>query len=308
MCQYAPVVAVRVILYSMSMLTDRLLFKFVCYISDRRVRALKAPADVERRVDIPYGIYGKWNLLDVYYPEGTDRPLPVIVSIHGGGYVYGSKNLYQYYCMDLARRGFTVINFNYRLVPQASFPQPVIETNEVMAWACANASEFFIDTENVFFVGDSAGAQIASQYCAAVTNPQYAALLGLSIPAFRLKAVALNCGMYEKPYDMHSPLPGLLKDYFGKDPQKYGDKIDVLKFINGNFPPAFVMSSANDFLLPHARPMFEYLRQKGIEAVLEVYGTKKQKKINHVFHLKIFTQAAQECNDDQCGFFRKFIS
>ncbi|MDR1859169.1 MAG: hypothetical protein LBQ69_06825, partial [Treponema sp.] len=66
--------------------------------------------------------------------------------------------------------------------------------------------------------------------------------------------------------------------------------------------------SANDFLLPHARPMFEHLRQKGIEAVFEVYGTKEQKEINHVFHLRVFSETAKKCNDAQCGFFRKFIS
>ena len=51
---------------------------------------------------------------------------------------------------------------------------------------------YFGDLENVFFVGDSAGAQMASQYLAAVTNPEYADLLGLDSPAFTVRAAALN--------------------------------------------------------------------------------------------------------------------
>ncbi len=53
-------------------------------------------------------------LLDVYYPEGTQAPLPTIVSIHGGGYVYGSKESYRRYGMDLVCRGFAFVNFNYQ--------------------------------------------------------------------------------------------------------------------------------------------------------------------------------------------------
>jgi len=265
----------------------------------------KAPGDIERRVNIPYGEHGKWNLLDVYYPKGTSTPLPTIVSIHGGGYVYGSKNLYQHYCMNLAQRGFTVVNFNYRLVPKIAFPMPVIETNKVLEWMCSNAPEHCIDLNNIFFVGDSAGAQIASQYAAIVTNPEYAGLFGLTVPAFGLRAVALNCGMYEKFHDIQTLLPGLLHDYFGKDPLQHGDKLNVPKYINGDFPPAFVMSAANDFLLPHARPMFEHLQEKGIESVCEIYGTRQEKKTAHVFHLNILTDTAIKCNDAQCDFFRK---
>ena len=286
---------------------DRILFRCFCSIGDMHFYTMKIPKNIERRTNIPYGKHGKWNLLDVYYPKGTDKPLPTIVNIHGGGYVYGSKTLYQHYCMNLAQRGFTVVNFNYRLVPKIAFPMPVIETNEVLKWVCSHASEYYIDLSNVFLVGDSAGAQIASQYSTIVTNPEYAKLFELAVPDFKLRAVALNCGMYEKFNEIDTALPGLLHDYFGKDPLQHGEKINVLKYINSNFPPTFVMSSANDFLLPCAQPMFEHLRDKGIECVCEIYGTKEQKKIGHVFHLSILSDAARQCNDAQCAFFRKIM-
>ena len=290
------------------MLMDRILFRGFCGIGDMHVYMMKIPGDIERRVNQSYGKHGKWNLLDIYYPKGTDRPLPAIVNIHGGGYVYGSKNLYQHYCMNLAQRGFTVVNFNYRLVPKIAFPVPVIETNEVMKWVCAHAAEFYIDLNNIFIVGDSAGAQIASQYAAMVTNPEYAGLFELEVPGFKLKAIALNCGMYEKFHELDTLLPGLLFDYFGKDPLLHGDKINVCKYINRDYPPAFVMSSANDFLLPCARPMFEHLQGKGIECVCEIYGTKEEKEMTHVFHLNFLSDTARICNDAQCDFFRKYIS
>ena len=290
------------------MLIERIIFRYYCRKNDKKwQKKIRIPDDIERKVNMAYGKHGKWNRLDVYYPKKIDKPLPAIINIHGGGYVYGTKDIYKYYCMDLARRGFAVVNFNYRLAPRIKFPVPVIETNEVMKWVCSNAAAYFIDLENIFITGDSAGAQIASQYSAIVTNPGYAALFGIDVPQFKLKAIALNCGMYDMFQDIASPLPGLIENYFGKDPRMHGEKINVLKYINKNYPPAFIMSSANDFLLPCARPMFEHLQEKGIESVCEIYGTEDQKEIGHVFHLNIHHPLARECNDAECEFFRGVV-
>ena len=57
----------------------------------KRDRGLNAaPDDILRINDIPYGPDVKWNTLDVYRPKNLKGKLPVIVNIHGGGYVYGS--------------------------------------------------------------------------------------------------------------------------------------------------------------------------------------------------------------------------
>ena len=54
--------------------------------------------------------------LDVYRPKlNIKGKLPVIMSVHGGGWVYGDKDVYQWYCMNLAQRGFAVVNYSYRL-------------------------------------------------------------------------------------------------------------------------------------------------------------------------------------------------
>ena len=62
--------------------------------SDRKRDSLiPLPAGVEQINNISYGPYRKYNLLDVYRPEGKEN-LPFIVNIHGGGFVYGSKDIY----------------------------------------------------------------------------------------------------------------------------------------------------------------------------------------------------------------------
>lgn len=66
-----------------------------------RDRGLTTPEDIVRVDDQRYGD-DAMQVFDVYYPRGTDAPLPTIISIHGGGYTYGTKETYQYYCMNLA--------------------------------------------------------------------------------------------------------------------------------------------------------------------------------------------------------------
>ena len=73
-----------------------------------RDAGLTTPAYIRRYNDIPYGDDRDWNVLDVYRNRYKAGKLPVIMLIHGGGWVYGSKELYQYYGMELARRGFAV--------------------------------------------------------------------------------------------------------------------------------------------------------------------------------------------------------
>lgn len=103
-----------------------IMFNIGATINDyKRDKAIPLPEGITQCRNISYGSHGKWNLLDVYYPDGTTAPLPTIVSIHGGGYVYGSKEIYRRYGMDMARRGFAFVNFNYRLAPKWRFPTPL---------------------------------------------------------------------------------------------------------------------------------------------------------------------------------------
>ncbi len=264
---------------------------------------LTSPEDVTRIDDLRYG-EDEMQVLDIYYPAGTAEALPTIVSIHGGGFVYGDKERYQYYCMSLAQRGFTVVNFSYRLAPEHKYPAALEDVNSVMDYICAHAREYFIDTDNVFFVGDSAGAQLNFQYTVAVTNPEYAELLGFEIPEFALRAVALNCGIYE-PKDMNANI----QDYYlGNLPIAEGGELDVLRFVTADFPPAYVMKATGDALAgAYTEPLVESLTGAGVVNELHVYGDDKIKP-PHVFHLNMKSDLAAQCNDEECAFFRKYIA
>lgn len=276
--------------------------------SDRkRDKGLTTPSDMIRHDDISYGPYGKWNLLDIYYTKNTDQCQPAIVSIHGGGWVYGTKEVYQYYGMNLAKRGFTVVNFNYRLAPENLYPAAIEDINQVFTFLKEQGRNYYIDIDKIFVVGDSAGAQLTSQYLTILTNPDLAAFFDFKLPQVKIRAAALNCGIYDMRKCIMNKEDIPFFEYIGELEERKLESLDTMKYINKDFPPAFVMSAYNDFLLKFAQPMYEHLKQLGIDTQLKIYGSPDQKEIGHVFHVNIKLQEAELCNNEECEFFRKHI-
>lgn len=276
-----------------------------------RDAGLTIPEGIVRHLDLSYGPHGEANLLDVYLPADASEALPAIISIHGGGWVYGSKELYSHYCMRLALRGFAVVNFNYRLAPEHKYPAPLEDICALLEWVRLHGPDHSIDTENLFLLGDSAGGQLCAQSLAMLTNPEYAAMFSFPVPkGMKIRACALNCGCYFIPVSRFlSPkrMGALFEAYLPEDYMPIVPQLKLKKYITHRFPPAFVMSAQNDYLKFMAKPMYRLLSKKGVRCRLEIYGSKQQKEVGHVFHVNCKLPLAAKCNDDQCAFFRKFI-
>ncbi len=275
----------------------------------RRDAAIPLPKAVAQCRNISYGPHGDWNLLDVYTPDSGEEALPTIVSIHGGGYVYGSKEIYRRYGMDMARRGFAFINFNYRLAPKWRFPAPLHDTNAVMAWICVNAHRYRLDPGRIILVGDSAGAQLASQYAAIATNSSYASLFRITVPRISIRALGLNCGMYDLCKLAAEPRKGLHKDYLGsfRDLPREDPRLRVLESVTSDYPPALITTSCHDFLRANAAPMWNFLTKKDVPCQWKCYGSEDDPSVGHVFHINISVPEAIKCNDDSAAFFRNYI-
>ena len=273
----------------------------------KRNEGLTTPEGIERFDDLRYGDDER-HVLDVYRPKDRAGKLPVIVSIHGGGWVYGNKEIMQFYCMSLAEHGFAVVSFNYRLAPKHKHPVPLIDANKVFSWVLENAEPYGFDTDNVFAVGDSVGANILGFYCCLCVDPAYADKMGIVPPAgFVPKGVGLNSGLYRLKRGEEDLLDSLAEAYFpnGGTDEEY-DEIALGKFVSADFPPAFVMTALGDFLIPQAKPFYETLCSLGVPAEYHCYGT-PENPLRHVFHIDIKLPEARRCNDDECAFFLRLV-
>ena len=284
-----------------------MLFRLVAKRGDKKRDAgLTVPANVTEIRDLSYGPHGKWNLLDLYLPKDVPAPLPVIVSVHGGGWVYGSKETYRYYCSDLARRGFAVVNFSYRLAPKNKFPAALEDTDAAFRWLIENAAAYGLDLTRVFAVGDSAGAHMLGLYTCLFDDPALAARHGVRPPeGLKLRAVALNCGVYHMAPGAGGSTGSLMRDVLpgGGTPEEL-EAVSVLHHVTAAFPPSFVMTCSGDFLAEQAPPLVEKLRSLCAETEYHYYGD-EQRQLGHVFHCNQRLPEATVCNDDECAFFQR---
>ena len=286
-------------------ITSFLVRKLFAKNDKKRDAGLNTPATVKRFDDILYGSDHKWQVLDVYRPISEEGPLPVIINVHGGGMVYGDKDLYQYYCMGLAEHGFAVVNFTYRLAPEFKFPSALEDTALVFDWVLHNSSEYGFDVKNIFAVGDSAGANLLGLYCCIYNNPDYAKHFSFEAPLCP-KAVVLNCGVYHHTYsrrkNLNSLLMANLMPHKGT-PEEY-QLLCVDAFATASFPPAFIMTGEGDFLADQAQPFYELLKSLGVAAEYHYYGDPKH-VLGHVFQCNIRLPEAIQCTQEECAFLRK---
>ena len=269
---------------------------------DKRDEGLTTPDDVQRFDDIYYGPNKKWQKLDVYRPKDREgEKLPVLVSIHGGGWVYGDKERYQYYCMHMAEKGFAVVNFTYRLAPDFKWPASFEDTNLVFTFVMDNAEKYGFDLGNIFAVGDSAGGHMITLYAGFLTNPDYAAKYEFKAPeGLKLNAIISNCGAYIVKGE--KTMRDLLKNY--KDDAE-NDLVSPLLYITENYPPTLLVTAPKDFLKDQQPKMKEELEKHGVETELQYYD--QDPNLAHVFMYNMKSDIAEQCNEAAAEWLRKHI-
>ena len=204
---------------------------------DKRIATLTPPSGVTEINNIAYLDDGHiHHQLDVYYPEGTketDR-LPVLIDIHGGGWMYGDKELNKYYCLELATKGFVVFNMSYRLYPEVNARQQLWDISNCLKWISENLASYPCDTDNIYLTGDSAGGMLAA-FTAMLSESEKMRDL-YDTPDFSLKFNAVG---------LTSPVPRMNGDFpvnyytrimLGKDyeKEKWAD------YVEKQLPPRFL--------------------------------------------------------------------
>ncbi|WP_379963359.1 alpha/beta hydrolase fold domain-containing protein [Epilithonimonas sp. UC225_85] len=104
--------------------------------------------------------------LDVYLPQKSEKKFPVVIFVHGGGWIGGKKSFPEKYYMNdfilkLVQNGYAVASINYTLLNENThFPAPVEDCKEAVRWIRANSDQYNFDEKNIGLWGASAGAQI----------------------------------------------------------------------------------------------------------------------------------------------------
>ncbi|WP_433785605.1 alpha/beta hydrolase [Actinomycetospora sp. CA-101289] len=102
----------------------------------------------------------------VYRPPSTDAPAPVVVNLHGGGFVQGDLDQSEWFCAHVARQAAAVVvSVDYRLAPEHTFPVPAQDCYDAVAALVADPGAWGIDPARIAVMGDSAGGNLATVVC-----------------------------------------------------------------------------------------------------------------------------------------------
>lgn len=242
----------------------------------------------------------KNSFLDIYHPKDATAPMPVILWIHGGGYVGGSKDSRQDYAMALADAGYVVANIDYALAPEILYPGPVLQANQALAYMQLHAAEYGGDMERVFIGGDSAGAQIASQVAALVSNVKLAETMAIqpAIANSQLQGALLLYGLYNLETVRATAFPNIdhfLAAYTGVEPFESFPRIDELstvQHISPDFPPVFITAGDADPFVSQSVELVEILHSNEVQ-VSSVFFKGTQKNLKHGYQYDLSTEDAR---------------
>lgn len=257
-------------------------------------------------LDVPYGEAGSDTSFDVFWPEDTTDALPTVVWIHGGAWVSGDKVDVAPYLRILAAEGYTTVGLNYTKAPEAAYPTAVRQLNEALGYLVDHADELNIDPDRIVLAGDSAGAQLASQLAAMITNPDYAHLVGIepALRASQLVGAVLNCGVYE--LDGMAKLNGIVswgfktalwsytgtKDWSSEAP---GTLMSSLEFATGDFPPTWISGGNADGLTwLQSVPMANRLEEQGVDVTRVFYAADHEPALAHEYQFHLNGDDAQD--------------
>jgi acetyl esterase len=100
--------------------------------------------------------------LRLYRLPGAPRPMPVVIFLHGGGWVLGDLDTHDHLCRRIARSGLIVVSVDYRLAPEHPFPAGLDDVGSALSWVVDRAADFGGDPAKIVAMGTSAGANLAA--------------------------------------------------------------------------------------------------------------------------------------------------
>jgi acetyl esterase/lipase len=214
---------------------------------------------VKRVKNITYGPHGSKNLLDIYMPKAVPlSPMPVLIHVHGGGWVVGRKHqqakpLIQY----MAAKGWLVVDINYRLGPKNRMPAMIEDVLRAVAWVKTNIQNYNGDPNFVALTGGSAGGHLVS--LAALTAKQASLKPGFEYTDCSVNACVPVYGVFdfikrntEHNEEIVSFQRFLTKAVMPGPPETHAtlwDQVSPMSQVNVNAPPMLILQGRHDALV-----------------------------------------------------------
>ena len=232
------------------------------------------PLQLPERVEVG----GRWveteGLRPLCYTDGTERPGPVLLDIHGGGFVEGTPGADDELCHFFHKRlNIVVVSLDYRKAPAFPYPAALEDIAAQISWLCRERP-WGIEPEQIFLMGHSAGGNLAAAYCL------LAAGKGLAMPAVQIlnyPYLDLQMSCLERP-DLPEAIDPYLMEVFrraydggqGRTGESLMSPACAKPRELAGLPPAHLITCGRDSLCPEGKRYGEKLKEAGVP-VEELY-------------------------------------
>lgn len=210
---------------------------------------------VERHIS--YGDAGTRNLLDLYLPvDKAVEPRPVLLQVHGGAWMIGSKEEQAKPLMyHMSQRGWLCVSINYRLSPDAVFPAHIVDVKKAIAWIRQNIAQYGGNPDFIAITGGSAGGHLSS--LAALTPNRDEWQPGFEEVDTSVQAALPFYGVYDF-LDRNGIRAAMPMDKFLAERvmqctleghREFWDSASPMSHVNAEAPPTFVIQGTHDSLV-----------------------------------------------------------
>lgn len=248
----------------------------------------RVPDAVRVEVDLPYaGTDNPRQKLDLYVPKTPqgERPLPIVASIHGGGWEEGDRRSDVRTVLPLVERGqYAVAAIGYRLSDEAIWPAQIHDCKAAIRWLRANAAKYNLDPDRIGVTGESAGGHLAAMLgtsgaVAALEgnlgdhtgmNSRVACVVDQFGPTDFLMGSSLADVLGFSPLDEpHSPVFRLLGGPVTQNKDK-AREASPMTYVSPDDPPFLLIHGTHDLVVPclQSVSLAAGLKNAGVEASL----------------------------------------
>ena len=205
--------------------------------------------------------------LDVYTPADAGPPRPVVIVIHGGGWVEGTKEERVLEMMPYLQMGFAAVNVEYRLGRVSLAPGAVEDCRCALHWVFANAKKYNFDPQRVVVQGGSAGGHLAlmtgmltpaagfDHTCVTPDEDYWTQSPGTSGDP-KVAAIVNWFGITDVLDELHGAnAKGYAVVWMGDQPNadEIAKKVSPINYVNGQVPPIITIHGDHDALVPYSQ-------------------------------------------------------
>lgn len=201
--------------------------------------------------------------LDIYRPAPARRParMPVMMIVHGGGFVGGDRRIGAANMRHYASQGWTVVSIDYRLARpgRPTWNLAVEDVRCALGWVARNADALNVDIRRLTLSGVSAGGHLAMAAAYGLGPDRGATACGMPVPrpaALWVRAPLIDPrNSWDNPGELQPVQRHYMTMYLGGSPERYPDRyaaLDLRRHVDRRNPPTLILAGRDDPLLPVA--------------------------------------------------------